>query len=100
MPKSAFKDLWETLDRGEVWKWYVKNLRKDGNYYWVLARISAVIKDGKAVEYKSVREPVSREKKIEMQRLYDKMRSEEEGRTRVVLYIDNEKLGAAEALEG
>jgi aerotaxis receptor len=100
MPKSAFKELWETLERGEMWKGYVKNLRKDGGYYWVFARISAVIKDGKAVEYKSVREPVSREKKIEMQRAYDKMRTEEEGRTRVVLYIDNEKLEDAKALEG
>ena len=99
MPKSAFADLWETLERGEVWEGYVKNLRKDGGYYWVFAHISTVMKDGKAVEYKSVREPVSREKKIEMQNLYDKMRAEEEGTTRVVLYIKNEKLKEAEALE-
>lgn len=99
MPKSAFADLWETLKRGDVWEGYVKNLRKDGGYYWVFARISTVIKDGKAVEYKSVREPVSREKKIEVQRLYDQMRAEEEGQTRVVLYIDNDKLEAAKALE-
>ena len=51
------------------------------------------------LEYKSVREPVSREKKIEIQNLYDKLRSEEEGTTRVVLYIKNENLEAAEALE-
>jgi len=99
MPKSAFADLWKTLESGNVWEGYVKNLRKDGGYYWVFARISTVIKDGKAVEYKSVREPVSREKKIEIQHLYDKMRSEEEGQTRVVLYIDNDKLKEAEALE-
>jgi aerotaxis receptor len=99
MPKSAFADLWETLERGEIWEGYVKNLRKDGGYYWVFAHISTVMKDGKAVEYKSVREPVSREKKIEMQRLYDKMRAEEEGTSRVVLYIKNEKLKEAEALE-
>ncbi len=99
MPKSAFADLWETLERGDVWEGYVKNLRKDGGYYWVFAHISTVMKDGKAVEYKSVREPVSREKKIEMQNLYDKMRAEEEGTTRVVLYIKNEKLKEAEALE-
>jgi len=99
MPKSAFADLWETIERGDVWEGYVKNLRKDGGYYWVFARISTVIKDGKAVEYKSVREPVSREKKIEMQNLYDKMRAEEEGTTRVVLYVENEKLKEAEALE-
>ena len=99
MPRSVFKELWKTLERGEIWEGYVKNLRKDGGYYWVFAHVSTVIKEGEAVEYKSVREPVSREKKIEMQRLYDKMRAEEEGRTRVVLYIDNDKLDAAAALE-
>ncbi len=99
MPRSAFADLWETVERGDVWEGYVKNLRKDGGYYWVFARVSTVIKDGKAIEYKSVREPVSREKKIEIQNLYDKLRAEEEGATRVVLYVKNENLKAAEALE-
>ena len=99
MPKSAFKELWETLQRGEIWEGYVKNLRKDGGYYWVFAHISTVIKEGEAIEYKSVREPVSREKKIEIQRLYDQLRAEEEGQTRVVLYLDNDKLKEAEALE-
>ena len=99
MPKSAFEEMWATLKRGEVWEGYVKNLRKDKGYYWVFARMSTVIKDGKPVEYKSVREPVSREKKIEMQNLYDKMRAEEEGTTRVVLYVKNEKLKEVEALE-
>ncbi|WP_295418672.1 PAS domain-containing protein [Sulfurovum sp.] len=99
MPKSTFRDLWETLQRGQMWEGYVKNLRKDGGYYWVYAHVSTVIKNGKPVEYKSVREPVAREKKIEIQRLYDKLRTEEEGQTRVVLYIDNEKLDAAAALE-
>ena len=99
MPRSAFADLWETVERGDTWEGYVKNRRKDGGYYWVFARVSTVIKDGKAVEYKSVREPVSREKKIEIQNLYDRLRSEEEGTTRVVLYVKNENLEAAEALE-
>ncbi len=99
MPKSAFTDLWETLQRGDVWNGYVKNLRKDGGYYWVHARVGTVMKDGKAVEYKSVREPISREKAVEIQNLYDKLRSEEEGTTRVVLYINNDKLDMAKGLE-
>ena len=99
MPKSVFADLWATVQRGDTWEEYVKNCRKDGRYYWVFARVSTVIKDGKAIEYKSVRESVSREKKIEIQNLYDKLRSEEEGATRVVLYLKNENLEAAEALE-
>jgi aerotaxis receptor len=100
MPKSTFVDLWKTLRAGETWEGYVKNLRKDGGYYWVFARISTVLKGGKAVGYKSVREPVSKEKRIEMQNHYDLLRSEEEHQSRVVLYIDNNKLDAAKALEG
>ncbi len=35
MPKEAFKELWETIQKGEEWHGYVKNLRKDGAFYWV-----------------------------------------------------------------
>ena len=35
MPKAAFKDLWETIEKGEEWNGYVINLRKDGAFYWV-----------------------------------------------------------------
>jgi aerotaxis receptor len=99
MPKSAFKELWDTIKQGKTWEGYVKNLRKDNGYYWVYASISPLYKDGKIVEYKSVREPVSREKKIQMQKLYDELRSKEENSSRVVLYISNDKLDEAKKLE-
>ncbi len=99
MPKSAFSDLWQTVKRGEEWQGYVKNLRKDGGYYWVFARVSTMMKNGEAIGYKSVREPISEAKKREMQAQYDLLRTEEENSSRVVLYIDNSKLDAARALE-
>ena len=99
MPKSVFTGLWNKIQKGEVWEGYVKNLRKDGGYYWVHARVSTLKKDGKPIEYKSVREPITDAKKVEMQDLYDKMRSEEENSTRVVLYVKNENLKAVEDLE-
>ena len=37
MPRAAFKDLWETIQRGNVWNGIVKNKTKDGGYYWVNA---------------------------------------------------------------
>ena len=37
MPRAAFKDLWETIQRGSVWNGIVKNKTKDGGYYWVNA---------------------------------------------------------------
>ncbi len=92
MPKSLFKNLWETIQAGKTWEGYVKNLRKDKGYYWVFARVSQVVKDGKVVEYKSLREPVPKEKSIQMQKLYDEMREKEEGTSRVVCYVKNETL--------
>ncbi len=99
MPKSVFKDLWDTIKEGKSWEGYVKNLRKDNGYYWVYASISPLYKNGKIVEYKSIREPVDKEKKLEMQNLYDKLRSEEENSSRVVIYISNDKLEEARKLE-
>ncbi len=37
MPKAAFKDLWDTVESGNIWKGIVKNKTKDGGYYWVNA---------------------------------------------------------------
>jgi len=99
MPKSAFEDLWKTIKAGNTWKGYVKNLRKDKGYYWVYAEISGVYKEGKLVEYKSIREPMSREKRIEMQDQYDTLRSSEENQSRVVIYVDNTALESLEDFE-
>lgn len=103
MPKSVFKDLWETLESGELWKGYVKNIRKDGGFYWVYAEVSAMKKDNKLVGYKSMRSPVDKETKKEYQDKYDKLRKEEENSCRIVSNIstDNfEKLAALAKEEG
>ena len=90
MPRSCFQDLWDTIKRGETWNGYVKNLRKDGGYYWVFAEVSGYYKNGRLIEYKSLRIPVDRDKKIEMQFKYDKMREEEDGIYRITSYLPNE----------
>ncbi|MRJ02939.1 MAG: PAS domain-containing protein [Epsilonproteobacteria bacterium] len=87
MPKRVFKELWETIEAGESWSGYVKNLRKDRGFYWVYAEISGVYRDGRLVEYKSMRSWVPKEKRIEMQNLYDEMRMEDREKVRAVSYI-------------
>ena len=86
MPRSAFKQMWETIQAGKTWEGYVKNMRKDRGYYWVYAVISGVYKNGELVEYKSIRSPVPREKRIEMQYVYDEMRLKEGDKVRAVSY--------------
>lgn len=55
MPRQAFANLWATIRAGHSWKGLVKNRCKDGSYYWVDAFVSPVTKNGKVVEYQSVR---------------------------------------------
>lgn len=39
MPKAAFEGMWKVIKEGKAWEGYVKNLRKDGKYYWVIVNI-------------------------------------------------------------
>ncbi|MDD2382941.1 MAG: PAS domain-containing protein [Sulfurospirillaceae bacterium] len=92
MPKSIFKEIWESVTQEQKWQGYVKNLRKDGGYYWVYAEISGVYKGNQLIEYKSMRSPIDNEIKIAMQKRYDELRTNEEGQSRVVLYLKNEHI--------
>ncbi len=96
MPKSAFADLWRSIKNGKTWDGYVKNLRKDGGYYWVFAEISGVYKDDELVEFKSMRSPVERDMKIEMQGVYDDLRRDQGELERVVLYLSPEQFSKVE----
>jgi len=70
MPPAAFKDLWDTVNKGEKWQGFVKNLRKDGGYYWVKATVIPNIRNGEVVSYTSVRRKPSRTKVEECIKLY------------------------------
>jgi len=55
MPRAAFADLWATLKAGKTWVGYVKNRRKDGCYYWVLATVSPIYRGDEVIGFGSVR---------------------------------------------
>lgn len=57
MPRIAFKGLWDRLHAGGEWSGIVKNLRKDGKYYWVYSHIAPVKEDGEIVGYTASRRP-------------------------------------------
>lgn len=80
MPAAAFADLWQTVARGEKWHGYVKNLRKDGSYYWVYATVIPNVRGGQVVGYTSVRRKPSRTRVDECVALYARMRAEEAAR--------------------
>ncbi|RDE18357.1 PAS domain S-box protein [Motiliproteus coralliicola] len=74
MPAVAFAGLWETLETGTKWHGYVKNLRKDGAFYWVKATVIPNIRDGEVVGYTSVRRKPSRSKIRESEELYETLK--------------------------
>lgn len=43
MPKGVFRGMWKTISSRKTWQGYMKNLRKDGRYYWVLVYIQPKI---------------------------------------------------------
>lgn len=86
MPKSAFIDLWETIKKEKKWNGNVKNIRKDTGFYWVNATISGVYKDGKLIEYKSIRVPISNEEKLKSQKEYDQTKIDNNEKSRHIVY--------------
>jgi len=73
MPRAAFADLWDTVGRGERWTGYVKNLRKDGGFYWVYATVIPKLRGGEIVGYTSVRRQPSRKRVEAAEALYRSM---------------------------
>ncbi|MDD2837696.1 MAG: PAS domain-containing protein [Sulfuricurvum sp.] len=58
MPKCCFHQMWDTVQQGYAWEGYVKNLRKDGAYYWVIVTVTPKFDaDGKLCGYIAVRKP-------------------------------------------
>lgn len=70
MPAVVFRGLWEHCARQEKWHGYVKNLRKDGAYYWVYATVVPNIRNGHVVGYTSVRRKPSRARVNELIQVY------------------------------
>lgn len=78
MPKAAFKQMWDSIKQGNIWNGLVKNLRKDGRYYWVETTITPIRDDtGAIVKYAAAHKPVSDTAVHEAEALYAKMRHEE-----------------------
>ncbi|MEA3314325.1 MAG: sensor domain-containing diguanylate cyclase, partial [Campylobacterota bacterium] len=64
--KKVYKDLWNTVKKGNVWKGEVKNRKKDGGYYWVYAIISPIFdENNKITGYTAVRQDITDKKIIE-----------------------------------
>jgi len=81
MPRIVFKYLWDNLEAGNEVYAFVKNLSKDGGFYWVLAYIRvAKNPDGSFRNYVSTRRGVTEGARKVIEPLYAQMlEAEKEG---------------------
>jgi len=78
MPAAAFKQMWDTIKEDKVWEGYVKNLRKDGKYYWVIVRIESLYdNDGNKIGYTAIRKEPERQNIQKMEQKYKEMLANE-----------------------
>ncbi len=78
MPEEAFRDMWASIASGQPWSAAVKNRRKDGRFYWVMANVTPLMEGGAPVGYMSVRTEPSRAQVQAAEALYATMRQEKE----------------------
>lgn len=74
MPNSAFKEMWETILSGKEWRGDVKNLNKDGSYYWADSKITPIFnKDGSIKGFNALRFDITDRIKLKELTITDKL---------------------------
>ena len=74
MPPEAFDNLWTTLKAGKPWAGAVKNRRKNGDFYWVLATASPIVENGQVTGYTSIRTKLPADQRAEAEQVYAALR--------------------------
>ncbi|NOQ29887.1 MAG: PAS domain S-box protein [Helicobacteraceae bacterium] len=70
MPASIFKGLWKSIKSNKEWNGEVKNLKKDGSYYWVNASILPEFNNEAELKgYVAIRQDITAQKDHEQQTL-------------------------------
>jgi len=65
--ETFYKNMWETLSEGKVWKSEFHNRKKDGTYYWEYSTIAPLIDDsGNITNYIAVKEDITLRKETEI----------------------------------
>ena len=78
MPKAIFKLLWDRLNAKKEIFAYVKNICKDGSFYWVLANVTVTLDaNGSVADLHSVRRKPSAKSMQIIPDLYAKLLAEE-----------------------
>ena len=74
MLPGAFKWMWDTIQSGRPWRGIVKNRCKNGNFYWVDARVVPVMKNNAIIGYMSIRSEPTRQQVAEAEAFYRQLK--------------------------
>jgi len=65
---AFYRQMWEVLAAGKVWRGELHNRRKDGSLYWELATIAPVTDhQGVVTHFVAVKEEISKQKEAELE---------------------------------
>ncbi|MCW9032760.1 MAG: EAL domain-containing protein [Alphaproteobacteria bacterium] len=65
-PQDTYKELWETITEGGIWRGELLNKKKNGDLLWEFASISPVYDDeGKRTHYVAIKENITEKKRQE-----------------------------------
>lgn len=60
IPKSVYKDMWDTIQKGDIWTGIVPNVGKGGGIYVVDTTVQPIFDDeGNIAEYISIRRVIN-----------------------------------------
>jgi len=66
MPDSHYKEMWDTINSGNIWRGEFVNKKKNGEFFWESAIISSISNEaGEIIRFVAVKEDISDRKKVE-----------------------------------
>lgn len=78
MPRCVFKFLWDTISAKDECFAYVKNMAKNGDFYWVFAHVTPSFNDrGEIIGYHSNRRVPDRESLNKIEPIYEALLAKE-----------------------
>ncbi|MBP6757699.1 MAG: PAS domain S-box protein [Flavobacterium sp.] len=81
---EEYKQLWQTLEKGNEWHGEFQNVRKDGKLYWESASISPILNSqGQTTHYIAIKEDITGRKNVEQELILAKEKAEESDRLKL-----------------